>query len=120
VATTTTSLEAHRPTTSSDNVSFASWFQLFFLISFSHYFILQILMQKFLSLGNECVKIQETADASQGMFTMVCAFFFSHVCSFCLPLAIDCLLAPLYCVVAALTSARARISSLEAKLRASQ
>jgi hypothetical protein len=28
-------------------------------------------MQKFLSLGNECVKIQETADASQGMFTMI-------------------------------------------------
>jgi hypothetical protein len=27
----------------------------------------QALMQKFLSLGAECVKIQETADASQGM-----------------------------------------------------
>jgi hypothetical protein len=28
---------------------------------------LQALMQKFLSLGAECVKIQETADASQGI-----------------------------------------------------
>jgi hypothetical protein len=79
-------------------------------------------MQKFLSLSleNECVKIQETADASQGMFTMVCAFFFSCVCLFRVPLAIGCLLAPFYCVVAALTSAHARISSLEAELRASQ
>jgi hypothetical protein len=25
-------------------------------------------MQRFLSLGAECVKIQETADASQGLF----------------------------------------------------
>jgi hypothetical protein len=28
---------------------------------------MQALMQKFLSLGAECVKIQGTADASQGM-----------------------------------------------------
>jgi hypothetical protein len=48
-------------------------------------------MQKFLSLGNECVKIQETVDASQGMFTMNCEFFLSRVCLLRLPLAIDCL-----------------------------
>jgi hypothetical protein len=29
--------------------------------------ILQALMQKFLSFGAECIKIQETADASQGI-----------------------------------------------------
>jgi hypothetical protein len=91
-----------------------------FLISFPHYFILQILMLKFLSLGNECVKIQETTGASQGMFTMICEFFLSRVCLFRLPLAIDCLLASFYRVVAALTLARARLSSLEAELRVSQ
>jgi hypothetical protein len=49
-------------------------------------------MQKFLSLGNECVRIQETADASQGMLTMNCEFFLSRVCLPRLPLAIECLL----------------------------
>jgi hypothetical protein len=33
---------------------------------------LQALMQKFLSLGAECVKIHETADASQGMSLVLC------------------------------------------------
>jgi hypothetical protein len=33
-------------------------------------------MQKFLSLGAECVKIQETADASQGFSTMLVIFTF--------------------------------------------
>jgi hypothetical protein len=28
-------------------------------------------MQKFLSLGAECIKIQETANASQGIFLML-------------------------------------------------
>jgi hypothetical protein len=28
-------------------------------------------MQKFLSLGAKCVKIQETADASQGIFLVL-------------------------------------------------
>jgi hypothetical protein len=38
-------------------------------------------MQKFLSLGAECVKIQETADASQGMFLVlvVPSFTFMHL-----------------------------------------
>jgi hypothetical protein len=48
---------------------------LFVFISFSYCFVLQVLMQKFLSLGNECVKIQEMVDASQGMFTMNFDFF---------------------------------------------
>jgi hypothetical protein len=33
----------------------------------SHTFVLQILMQKFLSLGADCVGFQEAAQASQGM-----------------------------------------------------
>jgi hypothetical protein len=49
-------------------------------------------MQKFLSLGDECVKIQETADASQGMFAMICEFFLSRIYFFRPPLAIECLL----------------------------
>jgi hypothetical protein len=49
-------------------------------------------MQKFFSLGDECVKIQETVDATQGMFTMICEFFLSRICFFHLPLAIECLL----------------------------
>jgi hypothetical protein len=72
-------------------------------------------MQKFLSLGDECVKIQETADASQGMLAMFCEFFLSCICFFCLPIAIEHLL-PLF--IAALTSAHARISALEAELKA--
>jgi hypothetical protein len=52
---------------------------LFVFISFSYCFVLQVLMQKFLSLGNEYVKIQEMIDASQGMFTMNFEFFLSHV-----------------------------------------
>jgi hypothetical protein len=77
-------------------------------------------MQKFFSHGNECVKIKETANASQGIFAMICEFFLSHVCFFRLPLAIECLIYSFYSVAAALTSAHACISALEAELRASQ
>jgi hypothetical protein len=51
---------------------------------------------------------------------MICEFFLSRFCLFHLPLVTECLLAPFCCVVAALTSTRARISALEAELRASQ
>jgi hypothetical protein len=54
------------------------------------------------------------------MFTMICEFFLSCICFFCLPLAIKCLLTLFYSVVAALTLARARILALEAELKASQ
>jgi hypothetical protein len=45
---------------------------------FSCNFFLQTLMQKFLSLGAECVRIQESADASQGMSIVIyrCSFVF--------------------------------------------
>jgi hypothetical protein len=77
-------------------------------------------MQKFLSLGDECVKIQQIADASQGMLATLCEFFPSCICFFRLPLAIEHLLPLFHSVIAALTSAHARISALEAKLKASQ
>jgi hypothetical protein len=121
VATMKTSLEAHRPTTSSDNVCFVfSFDSFFFSTSFSYCFLLQILMQKFLYLGDECVKIQETADASQGMLATLCEFFLSCICFFRLPLAIEHLLPLFHFVIAALTLAHARISALEAELKASQ
>jgi hypothetical protein len=53
--TVSTSLEVHRPEASSDNVSSASCTRFFCrFVFFSHTFVLQILMQKFLSLGAEC------------------------------------------------------------------
>jgi hypothetical protein len=71
-ATVSISLEVHRPAASSDNVSSASCTRFFHcFIFFSHTFVLQTLMQKFLSLGAECVGLQETAQASQGMFVFV-------------------------------------------------
>jgi hypothetical protein len=71
-ATMSTSLEVHRPAASSDNVSSASCTRFFrCFIFFSHTFVLQTLMQKFLSLGTECVGLQKTAQASQGMSIFV-------------------------------------------------
>jgi hypothetical protein len=52
---------------------------------FSYNFFLQTLMQKFLSLGAECVWIQESADASQGMSIVIRSFFLLHPCSFVFP-----------------------------------
>jgi hypothetical protein len=91
VTAMTISLEVHRPTTSSDNVSVASCTRLFLFVNiFLILLFLQTLIQKFLSLGNECVKIQETADASQGMFIIIsnslilryCLFYFLLVTEF--------------------------------------
>jgi hypothetical protein len=52
---------------------------------FSYNFFLQTLMQKFLSLGAECVRIQESADGSQGMSTVIRGFLLLHPCSFVFP-----------------------------------
>jgi hypothetical protein len=90
------------------------------LISLSYYFVLQTLMQKFLSLGNECVKIQETADASQGMFIIISNSLLLHSCLFCFLLVTECPLSPFCCTVVALTLAHACILAPEAKLKASQ
>jgi hypothetical protein len=90
------------------------------LISLSYYFVLQTLMQKFLSLGNECVKIQETADASQGMFIIISNSLLLRSCLFCFLLVTECPLSSFCCTIVALTLARARISAPEAELKASQ
>jgi hypothetical protein len=52
---------------------------------FSCNFFLQTLMQKFLSLGAECVRIQESADASQGMSIVIRGFLLLYPCSFVFP-----------------------------------
>jgi hypothetical protein len=75
-------------------------------------------MQKFLSLSAECVKIQETADASQGFFCCACDFYFYFYLT-CLHPYFYRLLMSFPLLVAALVTARARISALEAKVKAS-
>jgi biopolymer transport protein ExbB/TolQ len=74
-------------------------------------------MQRFLSLRAECVKIQETVDASQGF--VVCTFFFSlflfHLLVLLLVIAADIF----SFVTVALAMAHARITAIEAKLKAS-
>jgi hypothetical protein len=71
-------------------------------------------MQRFLSLGTDCVKIQEAADKSKGNFP--CFFFAFMLFSF-----VDFFLLALYCITflfaVALNKALARVASLEAKLK---
>jgi biopolymer transport protein ExbB/TolQ len=70
-------------------------------------------MQRFLSLGTNCVKIQEAADESKGNFP--CFLLLS-----CFPLLISFLLV-LYCInfllAVTLNKALARVASLEAELK---
>jgi hypothetical protein len=72
-------------------------------------------MQKFLSLGAECIGFQEAAQASQGTL-LCCSFYLSHVSfrGFLFPFLF------LFCTIDALTVANARIASLEAELDASR
>jgi hypothetical protein len=72
-------------------------------------------MQKFLSLGAECIKIQETAHASEGISVVCCSSFLF----LCFPMIAYCSPSS-FCLVAALTAANARISALEAKLKAAK
>jgi hypothetical protein len=67
------SLEAHQPLSSSDNVSITFYILIFpFLhLLYLYSFTLQPLIQRFLSLGTDCVKIQKDADESKGMFPCV-------------------------------------------------
>jgi hypothetical protein len=81
----TTSLEVHRPSASSDNVSNSSCTQLFCSRPFLIQLFLYTLMQKFLSLGAECIGIQESADASQGMPIVSCCFLLLYPCLFVFP-----------------------------------
>jgi hypothetical protein len=75
-------------------------------------------MQRFITLGGECVKIQETADASQGF---VCTLLFSFcLISFHLLVVMLLMIADIFSfVVVALAMANAHISVLEANLKAS-
>jgi hypothetical protein len=75
-----TSLEAHRPVASSDDVSIASCSRFFHCLNLSsHAFVWQNLMKKILSLGTECVKFLKTARASQGM-PILCYVFYLFSC----------------------------------------
>jgi hypothetical protein len=72
-------------------------------------------MQRFLSLGTDCVKIQETADASKGFsFTLHFSCFVS-LFAFLFLIVADII--SLFTV--ALAMALARIATLEAKLKTS-
>jgi biopolymer transport protein ExbB/TolQ len=75
-------------------------------------------MQRFVSLSAECVKIQETADTSQGF---VCTLLFSFcLISFHLLVLMLLMIIDIFSfVVVALATANARISVLEADLKAS-
>jgi hypothetical protein len=78
-------------------------------------FALQPLMQRFLSLGTNCVKIQVTADASKGFsFTLRFSYFVSLFALFFLIVA-DII--SLFTV--ALATALARVAALEPELKTS-
>jgi hypothetical protein len=88
--TASVSLEAHQPSSSSDHVSttFCTLILCLYTLVFLYSFALHPLMQRFLSLGIDCVKIQEVADESKGIFPCsYCSRFvflysipFAHIC----------------------------------------
>jgi hypothetical protein len=70
-------------------------------------------MQKFLSLGAECLEIQKTADESKGTYLYFHGFF--H-CSFCLA-TYDSSLCVVIVSVVSLDNALVCVASLETKLK---
>jgi hypothetical protein len=115
--TATVSLEVHPQSSSSDHVSaiFCTLIFCFCIFVFLYSFALQPLMQRFLSLGTDCVKIQETADASKCFsFTI---WFFCFVSLFALLFLIVVDIISFFTV--ALAAAHARVAALEAKLKTS-
>jgi hypothetical protein len=78
---TTVYLEAHQSFFSSDHVStiFCTLNLCFCAFVVLYGFALQPLMQRFISFGTDCVKIQESADASKGFF------FCPSLLLFCFP-----------------------------------
>jgi hypothetical protein len=74
-------------------------------------------MKKFVSLGTECVEFLKAAQASRGKL-------FCHVLSsaylICLSMVLYSTFFSLFCTTDALTTANARIASLEAELEASR
>jgi hypothetical protein len=73
-------------------------------------------MQKFLSLGAECVKIWETANVSQGFFHCACDFYFHLTC---LQPYFYMVLMSFPFLAASLITARAHILALEVEVKAS-
>jgi hypothetical protein len=76
-------------------------------------FALQPLMQRFLSLGTDCVKIQEATDESKGIFSCSYCSRFVFLFSFLFLTFVDII--SLFAV--ALATALAHVASLEAKLK---
>jgi hypothetical protein len=74
-------------------------------------------MKKFVSLGTECVELLKAARASQGK--LLC-YVVSSACLVCLSLILYLTFFSLFCAADALSTANARIASLEAELEASQ
>jgi hypothetical protein len=74
-------------------------------------------MKKFVSLGTECVKFLKAARASDGKLFAILCFLFAQLCA-SVALFLN-FLSP-FCVADALSAANARISSLEAELKASR
>jgi hypothetical protein len=115
--TTIVFLEAHQSSSSFDHVStiFCTLTLCFCPFVFLYGFDLQPLMQRFLSLGTDCVKIQEAADASKGFsFALHYSCFVSLIAFFFL-VVVDII--SLFTV--ALAMALARIAALEAELKTS-
>jgi hypothetical protein len=82
---------------------------------FLYGFALQPLMQRFLSLGTDCVKIQETADASKGF-----SFTLQFSCFVTLYAFLFLIIADIISLfLVALATAHARVAALEAELKAS-
>jgi hypothetical protein len=74
-------------------------------------------MNKFVSLCTECVEFLKAARASQGK--LLC-YVISSACLVCLSLILYLIFFSLFRAADALSTANARIASLEAKLEASQ
>jgi hypothetical protein len=73
-------------------------------------------MKRFVSLGTECVEFLKAARASQGKLLLCCVFYSSNLQLYG---SLSSFLSP-FCAVDALSMANARISSLEAELKASR
>jgi hypothetical protein len=77
----------------------------------------QALLKKFVSLGNECVKFLKAARYSHGKLFAILCLLFDYLCT-----SVTLLLSSLSssCAADDLAAANARISSLEAELKASR
>jgi hypothetical protein len=113
----TVSLEAHQSSSPSDHVStiFCTLTLCFCAFVFLYRFALQPLMQRFLSLGIDCVKIQETVDASKGFPFALHYSCFVSLFAFLFLIVADII--SLFTV--ALATTLTRVAALEAELKTS-